>query len=343
MDALFGGPVVANDNFRKCVKCDGNIDRTAKRGPKPKYCENCCSINKPPVFTEWKCAHCEKKIVGRRRKFCDSSCRDDSRRKPPRRKAERQKPERKLISGTCPQCGAAFLGRPDKVFCSRTCTKKHCHSRRVRDLVAENEKRHANAPEKECEHCGVTFKRKTSSKDAARFCSRKCGYDARANIPYADPVLSGELMEIAASFSVSFRTNMCRCKQCLRVFNGKTLADRYCSEECAEKYRRAKYIAHNDNGRDRSPRPCAECGLVFAPVYGEMNRKFCSQTCSKRNSQRAGKLRRKAALRAAYVESVDPIKVFERDKWKCQICGVKTPRKLRGTIDDHLQGFSSDS
>ncbi|WP_369598523.1 HNH endonuclease [Sinorhizobium meliloti] len=39
-------------------------------------------------------------------------------------------------------------------------------------------------------------------------------------------------------------------------------------------------------------------------------------------------------LRAAYVERVDPIKVFDRDKWKCQICGVKTPRKLRGTMDD---------
>ncbi|WP_425516052.1 HNH endonuclease [Rhizobium leucaenae] len=39
-------------------------------------------------------------------------------------------------------------------------------------------------------------------------------------------------------------------------------------------------------------------------------------------------------LRAAYVENVDPIKVFDRDKWKCQICGVKTPRKLRGTLDD---------
>ena len=39
-------------------------------------------------------------------------------------------------------------------------------------------------------------------------------------------------------------------------------------------------------------------------------------------------------MKAASVENVDPIKVFERDKWKCQICGVKTPRKLRGTIND---------
>lgn len=35
------------------------------------------------------------------------------------------------------------------------------------------------------------------------------------------------------------------------------------------------------------------------------------------------------------VENVNPIKVFERDKWKCQICGVKTPRRLRGKYDDN--------
>lgn len=39
-------------------------------------------------------------------------------------------------------------------------------------------------------------------------------------------------------------------------------------------------------------------------------------------------------MRTQAVENVNPIKVFERDKWKCQICGVKTPRKLRGTLDD---------
>lgn len=32
------------------------------------------------------------------------------------------------------------------------------------------------------------------------------------------------------------------------------------------------------------------------------------------------------------VESVNPIVVFERDKWTCQECGIKTPRKLRGAM-----------
>ncbi|MHB8123996.1 MAG: HNH endonuclease [Desulfuromonadaceae bacterium] len=34
------------------------------------------------------------------------------------------------------------------------------------------------------------------------------------------------------------------------------------------------------------------------------------------------------------VEAVNPIRVFERDRWKCQLCKRATPRKLRGTLDD---------
>ncbi len=32
------------------------------------------------------------------------------------------------------------------------------------------------------------------------------------------------------------------------------------------------------------------------------------------------------------VETFDPILALDRDGWRCQICGVKTPKKLRGTF-----------
>lgn len=31
-------------------------------------------------------------------------------------------------------------------------------------------------------------------------------------------------------------------------------------------------------------------------------------------------------------EYVNPFKVFERDGWRCQICGKPTPRSRRGTL-----------
>jgi 5-methylcytosine-specific restriction endonuclease McrA len=32
---------------------------------------------------------------------------------------------------------------------------------------------------------------------------------------------------------------------------------------------------------------------------------------------------------------VNPIKVFERDGWRCGVCGKKTPKRWRGTTKDN--------
>lgn len=55
-----------------------------------------------------------------------------------------------------------------------------------------------------------------------------------------------------------------------------------------------------------------------------------------RKARRVRKSREKAVRRmriAQAAESIDPIKVFERDRWACQMCGIKTPKALRGTND----------
>jgi 5-methylcytosine-specific restriction endonuclease McrA len=59
--------------------------------------------------------------------------------------------------------------------------------------------------------------------------------------------------------------------------------------------------------------------------------KFCSKKCTHRARDRILVARR----RGRYVEGerVDPIKVFERDGWRCRECRCSTPRKLRGTTD----------
>jgi 5-methylcytosine-specific restriction endonuclease McrA len=33
-------------------------------------------------------------------------------------------------------------------------------------------------------------------------------------------------------------------------------------------------------------------------------------------------------------ERFDPLEVLARDGWRCHICGVSTPKRLRGTFDD---------
>lgn len=90
-------------------------------------------------------------------------------------------------------------------------------------------------------------------------------------------------------------------------------------------------------------RACAECGADFVAMGGGefSSLKFCSKSCKNadmrrrpgyREAQKAAKARRRARKKGAPVcERVSPRKVFERDAWRCGICGQKTLKSKRGT------------
>jgi len=82
-----------------------------------------------------------------------------------------------------------------------------------------------------------------------------------------------------------------------------------------------------------TPKICAECGSVFVAEYGTKLRQFCSLDCGIRNQRRRDRLNKKARLKRVECESFNPIDVLERDGWRCYICGVDTPRVLRGTFE----------
>lgn len=89
---------------------------------------------------------------------------------------------------------------------------------------------------------------------------------------------------------------------------------------------------------------CKQCGGPFAlraSGSGGWGKLYCGDICAKRAysespagkaAKRKHRAARKAKERAATVEAFDPIAILERDGWRCQICGVQTPRKLRGTF-----------
>lgn len=82
---------------------------------------------------------------------------------------------------------------------------------------------------------------------------------------------------------------------------------------------------------------CKRCGVVYRPTSsGGRPSVYCGEECRRAVQQqhkRAARLRRKAATRAVTVETVDPIKVFERDGWRCRLCGSKAPKAKRGTYE----------
>lgn len=75
---------------------------------------------------------------------------------------------------------------------------------------------------------------------------------------------------------------------------------------------------------------CDVCGKEYDSMYTGTGH-CCSIECSSialRNKKKRCKQKRRAREKNAIIERIDAYKVFERDKWRCKICGVKTPKKL---------------
>lgn len=124
--------------------------------------------------------------------------------------------------------------------------------------------------------------------------------------------------------ALGHRTKVTWCIECL-VDLGRP--GRWCSRACVDALK-VRAISRQ-RCRDRAEWPvgrCIECECQFDPNYREQ--RFCSRRCSKRYDDRIKCARRRA--RQIGSEAVDPIVVFERDGWRCQMCRKKTRRDLRG-------------
>lgn len=188
-----------------------------------------------------------------------------------------------------------------------------------RERAASNVSRLRRQPERTCLLCERQFKRLPRGgpeHDRQMFCSRGCASEWKRFI--------------SANKQFTVVTYLCECRGCGRRFVGANMRQRHCSLTC-------KKIALKTPLRDLV---CRECGLAFkGPGMAKYcsigcarsaNRKLPSQKRSKAKARRARKLRK----RGVTVENVDALRVLERDGWVCQICGVKTPKRLRGTYDD---------
>lgn len=83
---------------------------------------------------------------------------------------------------------------------------------------------------------------------------------------------------------------------------------------------------------------CKHCAREYQVVTTDGRpTEYCSAECKAvvdGARRRVTKAKRKALQKSASVENVDPFVVFDRDGWRCQLCGDPTPKELRGTYDD---------
>ena len=201
------------------------------------------------------------------------------------------------------ECGNKFeTSRSTKIFCSQPCQRKNSKA----------------SFEAVCEGCGITFRPKRTGNK--RFCSRDCSFIQQKRLGALQPTFRKK--EKPLPHSIVFFQN---CQHCGVVF--------------ASKNRALRCKAHSYVPSEAQTRPCAgACGAV---VTGYENKKWCA-SCRKKRSRNRFKLkhgkvskhRHKARLYGGAYEAVNPIAVFIRDGWKCQLCGCNTNRKMRGTSHD---------
>jgi len=242
----------------------------------------------------------------------------------------------------CGQCSNTFTrechgGRKPK-FCSRYCGDKHKHNKYKKE----------NSTKKRCKCCNVIF---MSNITKQIFCSKNCSAKSDQN----------KLKEKT-------------CNGCGKTFDGKR-SQHFCSDDCKEEIREClechgdftvyyytpnKFCSKECSGKHHAIHECfcERCGKRFIGHKDRRNR-YCSRECF--YEQTGFKLkdykyltrltdvssRQRAIKYGVEYERIEPIKVFERDNWKCGICGEDVDERLpypntKSVSLDHVTPLSKD-
>lgn len=195
---------------------------------------------------------------------------------------------------TCRTCAAQFTYHRRKTYCSFKCRPS---------VPAKLERVIACYQVHTCGNCGSSFQPKRAGR--IKFCSRECAFE-----------FLGKQAELKAKTNVSFTVLRNKCTTCGSRFERRGL---YCSDRC----RPPAYVA-----AAKIARPCITCGIE---VVGTAAKRECAK-CQRLKMRHLRKAKGRAAHYGVEYQPINPIKVLERDGWRCQVCGVKTPKRLRGTF-----------
>lgn len=209
---------------------------------------------------------------------------------------------------SCGRCGVALSGARKK-WCSTRCKEGTTMTREeYRQSVKDGAKGWFF-----CECCGKeSFRRQSGTNKQQNYENRFCSMACRsAKSACVSREIDG-IKRISGKQSAQARKRNASLASLARVL---------------EKVRRIK---------DRAFSPCVVCGNDCGGGKTKP-RLVCSKSCLRKTekyqaSRRKSESKRRAVERGCReARAIDPIKVFDRDGWKCQICLQPTPRKLRGT------------
>lgn len=233
----------------------------------------------------------------------------------------------------CRQCGEWFIGTPKGVYCSKECCHKYL-AKHQKPRDRKNEKRSQPKPRGPfvCHYCHKEYMTIRSKGEGEIFCGRDCSYAHRH--------------ENAISLKQSV-VHFKKCKICLSSFISRNKQTRSCSDDCRKIYNRNKAHIRNKEQHKSESRvhKCTICSTPYCLVYGTKQLKYCSDECYKQstayeNYQQQKRISRtywnhRNRVTSGHCEHFSPFEIFDRDKWRCQACFVKTLKRLRGTYKDN--------
>lgn len=117
---------------------------------------------------------------------------------------------------------------------------------------------------------------------------------------------------------------------------------KYCTPACEPRHDNREFRL----GIDYIPpvRTCCCCGLQWSAIRRIGRSQYCqTPECQQARAAKAREMRKRSKRGKSHVQRAkrhgrrygyfNVLRVFERDRWTCQLCGVKTPKALRGTCD----------
>lgn len=230
----------------------------------------------------------------------------------------------------CVTCGNVFGTNHKRKYCTPMCRPRK-HSQTWDERQAEYRKRNTYV----CIGCGEQYVNKRKGKTHGRkYCSRECAFKNRPTQKGLNGLVCGPYSEVGFAFS-DVEQVVCVCcgrDKRMRRKSSKVYRCEVCAAEYIKQYA-IKWHNHKMTAmRPHKPKSCKVCGQLFSRITTQAAI-YCSAKCAKRNEKlkHATSAKQRAKRAGVKYETISPLKVFERDGWRCQICLKQLSPNNRGS------------
>ena len=311
-----------------CTVCGGEFPPVSPKarglGNVRLYCSEKCSKEAESARNSScrlrECVRCGRVFSGSKTKmFCSQSCRW---------------PKRLSTPVKCKQCGLNFVRKSHKdILCSDECKK----AIRKKNAEATTQRNIARGKRCACLNCGIVYHPK--SPERFKYCSRDCAFEARRlKKPCAARPLdtARSLASWFFDWGNDYWPHVYKCCECGAAMQRREGGERH--EKCllckTAKLRTCVDCGSSDLSGPSVKRcePCREAAKAALKKRQRRQRK--------RRHGNSHTIRKRCRHHNAPYTPVSRKKIFDRDNWTCQLCGMRLLARYTRLPDGGVHGLS---